>query len=350
MSISHCRTRRRLVALAATATLAGLASPGLMAQGVFPSKAITMVVPYPPGGSNDVFARQVAKEMGDLLKQTVIVDNRPGASGNTGTASVAKAAADGYTLVAVSSSMTTNAAVQAKMPFDPVKDLAPVAMFAKGPLVVAVNNEFPARTPQDLVRAIKASPGQFNYATSGTGSINHFATEMMRSMVPGMDIMHVPYKGQGPAVTDVIGNQVQMLVSSGPSILPMVRNGKLRAIGITSLKPSPIAPDAHGNGHPGLRVRSVVGAAGACGHARRHRGPPQPGREPGAGQADHPGQLPARRRHCQPRDAAAVRTGDPQRRGALEAARQGPQYPGRLNPAFGGRRPRPSRFPIRRNE
>ena len=129
------------------------------------------------------------------------------------------------------------------MPFDPVKDLAPVAMFAKGPLMVAVNNEFPARTPQDLVRAIKASPGQFNYATSGTGSINHFATEMMRSMVPGMDIMHVPYKGQGPAVTDVIGNQVQMLVSSGPSILPMVRNGKLRAIGITSLKPSPIAPD-----------------------------------------------------------------------------------------------------------
>ena len=153
MSISHCRARRRLVALAATttvATLAGLASPGLMAQGAFPSKAITMVVPYPPGGSNDVFARQVAKEMGDLLKQAVIVDNRPGASGNTGTASVAKAAADGYTLVAVSSSMTTNAAVQAKMPFDPVKDLAPVAMFAKGPLVVAVNNEFPARTPQDL--------------------------------------------------------------------------------------------------------------------------------------------------------------------------------------------------------
>jgi tripartite-type tricarboxylate transporter receptor subunit TctC len=234
MSISHCRTRRNLVALAATATvatLAGLSSPGLMAQGAFPSKAITMVVPYPPGGSNDVFARQVAKEMGDVLKQTVIVDNRPGASGNTGTAFVAKSTADGYTLVAVSSSMTTNAAVQTKMPFDPVRSLAPVAMFAKGPLVVAVNNEFPAKTPEELVRTIKARPGQFNYATSGTGSINHFATEMMRSMVPGMDIMHVPYKGQGPAVTDVIG------------ILPMVRNGKLRAIGITSLKPSPIAPD-----------------------------------------------------------------------------------------------------------
>lgn len=240
--MSSLQTSLRATCLAAAALAAVAAQPAL-AQAGYPAKAITMVVPYPPGGSNDVFARQVAKEMGDLLKQPVIVDNRPGASGNTGTAFVAKATADGYTLVAVSSSMTTNAAVQSKMPFDPVKSLAPVAMFAKGPLVVAVNNEFVAKTPADLVRVIKANPGQYNYATSGTGSVNHFATELMRSMVPGMDIMHVPYKGQGPAVTDVIGNQVQMLVSSGPSILPMVRNGKLRAIGITSLKPSPIAPD-----------------------------------------------------------------------------------------------------------
>jgi tripartite-type tricarboxylate transporter receptor subunit TctC len=243
--MNHSIRRQPLgrIAITATVALAALGPAAGQAQTAYPAKPITMVVPYPPGGSNDVFARQVAKEMGDVLKQPVIVDNRPGASGNTGTAFVAKSTADGYTLVAVSSSMTTNAAVQSKMPFDPVKGLAPVAMFAKGPLVVAVNNEFPARTPADLVRVVKASPGQYNYATSGTGSVNHFATELMRSMVPGFDIMHVPYKGQGPAVTDVIGNQVQMLVSSGPSILPMVRSGKLRAIGITSLKPSPIAPD-----------------------------------------------------------------------------------------------------------
>lgn len=242
----HPQSRRMAVpqacALAAVAMAAALAQPAL-AQQPYPSKPITMVVPYPPGGSNDLFARQVAKEMGDLLKQPVIVDNRPGASGNTGTASVTKAAPDGYTLVAVSSSMTTNAAIQTKLPFDPVKHLQPIAMIAKGPLVVAVNNDFPAKNPAELLRAINANPGKFNYATSGTGSVNHFATEMMRSMVPGMDIMHVPYKGQGPAVTDVIGNQVQMLVSSGPSILPMVRNGKLKAVGITSLTPSPIAPD-----------------------------------------------------------------------------------------------------------
>ena len=232
---------RRHFAIAATA-LAAFASFA-HADAPYPSKPITMVVPYPPGGSNDVFARQVAKELGDLLKQPIVVDNRPGASGNTGTAAVSKAAPDGYTLVAVSSSMTTNAAVQAKLPFDPVKSFAPVAMFAKGPFVVAVNKDFPAQTPAELVREVKAHPGKYNYATSGTGSVNHFATELLRSMASGFDITHVPYKGQGPAVTDVIGNQVQLMISSGPSILPMVRGGKLRAIGITSLTPSPIAPD-----------------------------------------------------------------------------------------------------------
>ena len=238
-------TRRHFAVgtLAALATLAAMTGASHAADAPYPSKPITMVVPYPPGGSNDVFARQVAKELGELLKQPVIVDNRPGASGNTGTAYAAKAAPDGYTVVAVSSSMTTNAAVQTKLPFDPVKSFAPVAMFAKGPFVVAVNNDFPAKTPAELVREVKAHPGQYNYATSGTGSVNHFATELLRSMVPGFDITHVPYKGQGPAVTDVIGNQVQMMISSGPSILPMVRGGKLRAIGITSLTPSPVAPE-----------------------------------------------------------------------------------------------------------
>ena len=238
-------TRRHFAVgtLAALATLAAMTGASHAADAPYPSKPITMVVPYPPGGSNDVFARQVAKELGELLKQPVIVDNRPGASGNTGTAYAAKTAPDGYTVVAVSSSMTTNAAVQTKLPFDPVKSFAPVAMFAKGPFVVAVNNDFPAKTPAELVREVKARPGQYNYATSGTGSVNHFATELLRSMVPGFDITHVPYKGQGPAVTDVIGNQVQMMISSGPSILPMVRGGKLRAIGITSLTPSPVAPE-----------------------------------------------------------------------------------------------------------
>ncbi|KQX19862.1 tripartite tricarboxylate transporter substrate binding protein [Variovorax sp. Root434] len=229
----------RPLAVASAVALAGTA----FAQATYPTKAITIVVPYPAGGSNDTFARQVAKELGDALKQPVIIDNRPGASGNTGTGQVAKAAPDGYTLVAVSSSMTTNAAVQSKLPFDPVKGLAPVAMFAKGPFIVAVNNEFPAKTPAELIGAIKAKPGQYNYASSGSGSVNQFGTELLKAKVGDLQIAHIPYKGMGPAVTDLVGNQTQLLISSGPSLLPMVRAGKLRAVGITSLKPSPIAPD-----------------------------------------------------------------------------------------------------------
>jgi len=229
----------RPLAVAWAVALAGTA----FAQAAYPTKAITIVVPYPAGGSNDTFARQVAKELGDALKQPVIIDNRPGASGNTGTGQVAKAAPDGYTLVAVSSSMTTNAAVQSKLPFDPVKGLAPVAMFAKGPFIVAVNNEFPAKTPAELIGAIKAKPGQYNYASSGSGSVNQFGTELLKAKVGDLQIAHIPYKGMGPAVTDLVGNQTQLLISSGPSLLPMVRAGKLRAVGITSLKPSPIAPD-----------------------------------------------------------------------------------------------------------
>lgn len=235
----------RLGALAAIAFAAACVPVGtaFAQQAAYPSKAITIVVPYPAGGSNDTFARQIAKELGDELKQPVIIDNRPGASGNTGTAQVARATPDGYTLVAVSSSMTTNAAVQSKLPFDPVKGLAPVAMFAKGPFIVAVNNEFPAKTPAELIAAIKAKPGQYNYASSGSGSVNQFGTELLKAKVGELQIAHIPYKGMGPAVTDLIGNQTQLLISSGPSLLPMVRAGKLRAVGITSLKPSPVAPD-----------------------------------------------------------------------------------------------------------
>ncbi|MDQ0589768.1 tripartite tricarboxylate transporter substrate binding protein [Variovorax paradoxus] len=235
--------RPRALAVAAFAGALLLSSAAFAQTAAYPAKTITIVVPYPAGGSNDTFARQVAKELGDELKQPVIIDNRPGASGNTGTGQVAKAAPDGYTLVAVSSSMTTNAAVQSKLPFDPINGLAPVAMFAKGPFIVAVNNEFPAKTPAELIAAIKAKPGQYNYASSGLGSVNQFGTELLKAKVGDLQIAHIPYKGMGPAVTDLVGNQTQLLISSGPSLLPMVRAGKLRAVGITSLKPSPIAPD-----------------------------------------------------------------------------------------------------------
>ena len=231
------RTRRALLVLAA---LAGVAAA--QAQDAYPAKPITLVVPYPPGGSNDVFARIVGKALGEALKQTVVIDNRPGASGNTGTGQVAKAAPDGYTLVAVSSSMTTNAAIQSKLPFDPVKSFAPVAMFAKGPFIVAVNNDFPAKTPAELVAALKQQPGKLNYASSGIGSSNQFATEMLKAAT-GTFVVHVPYRGMAPAVTGLIGGETQLLIASGPSLLPQVRSGRIKPVGITSLKPSEIAPE-----------------------------------------------------------------------------------------------------------
>jgi len=240
----HCQpsplSRRLALTLLASACLLPALST---AQNAYPSKAITIVVPYPPGGSNDTFARQIARELGEVLNQSVIIDNRPGASGNIGTGQVARAAPDGYTLVAVSSSITTNSAIRSDLPFDAVQSFAPVAMLAKGPFIVAVNNEFPAKTPVDLIAAIRAKPGVYNYASSGTGSVNHFGTELLKAQAGNLDITHIPYKGMGPAVTDLVGNQTQLLISSGPSLLPMVRNGKLHAVGVTSLEPSPIAPE-----------------------------------------------------------------------------------------------------------
>jgi len=233
----------RLTCLVAAFATAALVNVSAQAQDIYPSRTITIVVPYPPGGSNDAFARTIAKELGDALKQPVIVDNRPGASGNNGTAAVVRAPADGYTLVAVSSSMTTNAAIQPRMPFDPVNSLAPVAMFAEGAMIMAVNNEFPAKTPKELIAAIRAKPGHFNYASSGTGSVNQFGTELLKAQAGNLFITHIPYRGMGPAVTDVISGQTQVLMASGPSLLPMVRAGRVRGIGVTSLKPSPIAPD-----------------------------------------------------------------------------------------------------------
>jgi tripartite-type tricarboxylate transporter receptor subunit TctC len=234
-----CSRRSICVAVAA------LCTTGLQlahADDHYPGKPITIVVPYSPGGSNDSFARVMAKGLSTQLKQSVIVENRPGASGNMGSAFVAKSSPDGYTLLVVSSSLVTNAAIQTKLPFDAAKDLAPVAMIARGPFIVAVNNGFPARTPDELVSALKAAPGKYAYASSGIASTNQFATEQLKAL-SGTHILHAPYKGIGPAVTDLIGNQVQLLISSGPSIMPFVKSGRMRAIAVTSAQPSPIAPD-----------------------------------------------------------------------------------------------------------
>ena len=210
----------------------------------FPAKPVTLIVPYPPGGSNDTFARELGKKLGDAWKVPVIVDNRPGAGGSIGAAIVSKAPPDGYTLCLLSSSFTTNAAIQKNQPFDPVAGFTPVAMVAKGPMLLTVANHVPAKTTLELFDLARRNPGKLNYGSSGQGSTNHFATELLMEAAK-IKMTHVPYKGMSPAVTDVIGGHVDVLIASAPSIYQHVKAGKVRGIGVTSLGPSAVVPDLH---------------------------------------------------------------------------------------------------------
>ena len=228
-------------------------SLGVGAQSKFPSKPVTIIVPYPPGGSNDTFARELGKKLSDTWKIPVIIDNRPGAGGNIGAAVVSRAAPDGYTLCLLSSSFTTNAAIQPNLPFDPVAGFSPVAMVAKGPMLLTVANHVPAKTTLELFDVARKNPGKLNYGSSGTGSTNHFATELLMEAAH-IKMTHVPYKGMSPAVTDVIGGHVDVLVASAPSIYQHVKAGKVRGLGVTSAGPSAVVPD--------LRPVAEMGAAG----------------------------------------------------------------------------------------
>ncbi len=246
---------KRVAACAVLALFfAGAAMPAQPAAAErFPAKTVTIVVPYPAGGSNDVFARELGRRLSDEWKVPVIVDNRPGAGGTIGAGVVARAAPDGHTICLLSSSFTTNAAVQPNLPFDPVNAFAPVAMVARGPMLLTVANDLPVRTTLELFAMARAHPGKLNYASSGVGSINHFATELLMDAAQ-IRMTHVPYKGMTPAVTDLIGGHVDVLVASAPSIYPQVKAGKVRALGVTSAQASPVVP--------GLRPLDEMGVPG----------------------------------------------------------------------------------------
>jgi tripartite-type tricarboxylate transporter receptor subunit TctC len=219
----------------------------------FPSKPVTIIVPYPPGGSNDNFARILGKHLSDLWKVPVIVENRPGAGGSIGAGAVARAAPDGYTLCLLSSSFTTNAAVQPNLPFDPIRSFTPIAMVARGPMIVTVSNKSGIKTTLELFATARKDPGKLNYGSSGQGSTNHFATELLLESA-GVKMTHIPYKGMSPAVTDVIAGNVDVLVASAPSIYEMVKAGKVRALGVTSVGPF--------KSLPGLQPVGQMGAPG----------------------------------------------------------------------------------------
>jgi tripartite-type tricarboxylate transporter receptor subunit TctC len=251
-------SRSRKAALAAIAAASFAFHAPAFAQGAagFPSKQILFIVTSPPGGSNDTFARAIGKKLADSLGKPVIVENRPGATGSIGEGFVAKSAPDGHTIVMISSTFTTKSAIATNLPFDPAKAFTPVAMVGKGPMLLAVSPATPVKTPEEFFALAKSKPGRLNYATSGTGSINHFATELL-SEAAGIKMTHVPYKGMGPATSDLMAGHVDVLIASAPSMLAQVKGGKVKGVGVTTAQASPIAPGLPplaGAGAPGYNV------------------------------------------------------------------------------------------------
>ena len=247
---------RFLIALTTLTLAAGTAA------GEYPTKPVRMIVPFPPGGGNDTMARTVGQKLSEAFGQQVVIDNRGGAGGNIGAEIAARAAPDGYTLfLGGTGSHGTNPNLHAKLPYDPVKDFAPISLIASAPLLVVVPPSLPVRSINELIQLAKARPGQLNFASSGTGTIAHLAAELLNSMA-NIKIQHVPYKGTGPALTDLLSGQVQLMFNSAVSMLPQVRGGKLRAIAMTGTKrlaAMPDLPTVAESGVPGYEAASWYG-------------------------------------------------------------------------------------------
>jgi tripartite-type tricarboxylate transporter receptor subunit TctC len=231
----------RVAALVVAA--AGCAFPLAALAQAYPSKPVTIVVPWPPGGPSDIAARPMAKGLGDELGQTFVIDNRGGAGGNIGTAMVTKSAPDGYTLLITSSApIVINPSLYRQMPFDPSKDLAPITNLLRVPLILVVHPSVPAKNLKELIAYINGQKGRIQYASSGNGTPQHLTGELFRATAK-LDMIHVPYKGSAPAITDLMGGHVPIMFDSTIAILPQIRAGKVRAIAITSAKRSAAVPD-----------------------------------------------------------------------------------------------------------
>lgn len=236
-------SRRQIIAGAASLATPFLWSGSARAADPYPSKVITIVVPQAPGGANDVIGRALAQRLSAVIGGPVIVENRQGAGGNVGTAYVARQPKDGHTLLLNAQSVQTiNPFLYRKVPFDPVKDFDPVMVVGVAPYMLAVNPLVPAKNLRELVALAKASPGKFNYASAGNGTVNHLLGEMLKNAA-GIDIVHVPYRGAAAAATDVVAGQVPMTFGSLAGLMPFVRSGQLRALGACTEKRTQLAPD-----------------------------------------------------------------------------------------------------------
>ena len=235
----------RLVAQTLAITFAfvlGILPADALAQS-YPSRPVRLVVPFPAGGTTDILARAMAEKLSGALGQQFVVDNRPGAGGNIGSDIVAKSQSDGYTLLmGTVGTHAINPSLYPKMPYDHVKDFVPVVLVAGVPNVLVVNPTVPAKTVAELIALAKEKPGTINFASSGNGTSIHLSGELFK-LLAGVQIAHVPYKGSAPALTDLIGGQVQIMFDNLPSALPHIKGGKLRALAVTSSKRAPALPD-----------------------------------------------------------------------------------------------------------
>ena len=222
----------------------------------YPSKPIRFVAPFAPGGGTDFIGRVAAQKLTEAVKQQVIVENRPGAGGTLGAEIGAKAAPDGYTFTVIAGSYAVNPSIY-KLAFDPVNDITPVIQFSQGPLLVVVHPSLPIKNIKELIALAKSKPGGLSYATSGQGSIVHLSTELFLFMA-GVKAVHIPYKGTGPAITDTISGQTQFLWGSIAAVLPQVRNGRLRAIAVTTAKRAPALPDIPTIAEAGVKGYDVI--------------------------------------------------------------------------------------------
>ena len=218
-----------------------LTSSAVRAQ-TYPSRQITLIIPFAVGGSNDMVGRAIGKKLTEAWGQPVIVDNRPGAGGMIGTSAVAAAPPDGYTLLLVSSTFTINPAIRKSMPFDAIKDFTPVAFVARSPLLVTASNKLPVKSARELLALARSKPDQITYASSGPGSINQISAELI-ALSAGAKLMHVPYKGGAPALNDLLGGHVDIYVSSLPQVLQLAQSGQVKALAVTSAKRTALLPD-----------------------------------------------------------------------------------------------------------
>ncbi|MFZ4286527.1 Bug family tripartite tricarboxylate transporter substrate binding protein [Variovorax sp. HJSM1_2] len=260
------RINRRSVLAASAALVFG--SNAAFAAAPWPERPITLVVPFPPGGTTDVNARLIAQSLTKSLGQAVVIDNKAGASGNIGSAFVARAKPDGYTLVV--SGVGTHAAnvgLFANMPYDPVKDFVHITNISSSPNAIVVNTSFPAKTFAQLLDLLKQNPGKYNYASPGNGSSGQLAFELLKQKA-GLDLTHIPYKGAAPAVTDVLGGQVPILVMVADTLSQYVKAGKLRVLAVTSETRSPLFPEVPTvaeSGFAGFRAVSWTGLSAPAG-------------------------------------------------------------------------------------